>query len=185
MNFIHCCRRWKKLGLDLTIDKVGQDTPIKIMAMPTQRGGTCNLRTYQIRENLTGHFSRGQVSGYWTPWPATLMAIIDKKDEQRSHSHRRSVFVDRTRAPRNCRMTGHRSWATRRCKATVDTSAGVCCRETRCTSGCRFPSTADDTPTSSCCPLRSQTRRTRPESFQCFRTASTRRRSLSVNIIKI
>ena len=105
-----------------------------------------------------------------------------RENEQRAHSYRRSVFVDRTRAPRNCRMTGHRSWATRRCKATVDTSAGVCCRETRCTSGCRFPSTADDTPTSSCCPLRSQTRRTRPESFQCFRAARTCRTCLSQSI---
>ena len=94
-----------------------------------------------------------------------------EQKSQKSHSDRGSVFVGRTRVRRNCWMTGHQWWPTRRCTATADSSARVCCRETHCSAGCMSPSTCDDRPTSSCRRLRS--RRTCPESSRCSRATCT------------
>ena len=66
---------------------------------------------------------------------------------------------------------------TRHCKGTAHTSAGVCCRETRCMSDCRCRSTDDYTPTLWCRPLRLSGNL--PESFQCLHTACTRHKYLS------
>ena len=74
-------------------------------------------------------------------------------------------------------MTDQLLSPTRHCKGTAHTSADVCCRETRCTSGRRFQSTVDDTSTLWCSPLRLY--RNLPESFQCFRAARTRHKCLS------
>jgi len=97
--------------------------------------------------------------------------------KRKCESNRDIVVVDRIRVQMNCWMRDHRLSPTRRCKGTAHTSAGVCCRETRCIPGRRFQSTDDDTPTVSCCPLRLY--RNLQESFQCFRTARTRHKYLS------
>ena len=98
------------------------------------------------------------------------------KNGRKAISDRDNVSVGRIRVLMNCWMSDQRSSPTRQCKRTVHTSAGVCCRETRCTTSRRSPSTADDTSTSSCRPLRFSW--SLPESFQCFRTARTRRKCL-------
>ena len=93
-------------------------------------------------------------------------------------SDRDIVVVDRIQSQMNCWMRDQQLSPTRHCKGTAHTSAGVCCRETRCMSCRRLQSTVDDTSTSSCCPLRLS--QNLPESFQCVRAARTRRKYLSI-----
>jgi len=95
-------------------------------------------------------------------------------------SDRGNVCVDRTRGRKNC-WSWDRTWKpTRPCRRTARTSAGACCRETRCTRGRTCRSRGGDKSLSWCRRLGWRCWNL-PESPRCVRAEYTRRRSLLPN----